>query len=604
MKIDKRHGTEPPDHHRSKPAERAAEWVLSGLGVSPGIAIGPAHVVDLGFVQVPEYRVLPEEVEDELARFAQAVAKSLRQIRKLQAKTSVLPEAAAEEIAYLLEAHTAILSGSRLIRGVEQRIAQDRYNAEYAVHTEIALLAQHFEAMDDAYLAGRIQDIREVGVRLIRNLTERPYQAFSRLPEGSIVIADEVTPADTALMDPRRIAGFGTAIGGAEGHTAIMARSLGMPAVLGLAGLTRSIRSGQTVIVDGTSGRLIVNPTPATLADYRARQAVLAADREQLETLIGLPAETRDGVGIRLQMNIELPREVDAARRLATDGIGLLRTEFMFMNREDLPSEEEQYETLKEIVLGMDGRTVTIRTVDIGGEKLASALGGHLSESANPALGLRAIRLALKEPKLLEAQLAAVLRAGAHGPIRILLPMITTLREIREVRNALARVVRRLKRRRVPFANPLPPLGIMIEVPAAALAADALAQAADFFALGTNDLIQYTLAIDRGDEAVADLYDPLHPAVLRLVQFAADAALRARIPVSVCGEMGGDPRYTALLIGLGIRDLSMSPSSVLTVKRRIRTIDSVASCRRARMILDQSDSGRIAALLDDFNEAS
>jgi len=367
--------------------------------------------------------------------------------------------------------------------------------------------------------------------------------------------------------------------------------------------LLRGVRSGQTVIVDGTAGEIIIEPSAATLAEYQARQEMLAADREQLKTLIDLPAVTRDGVEIRLMANVELPREVDTARSVGADGIGLLRTEFMFMNRADLPSEEEQYRVLREIVAGMGGRPVTIRTLDVGGEKLATALGRHFTECANPALGLRAIRLSLREPKILDTQLAAILRAGAHGPIRILLPMITSPAEVRAVRAALSLVARRLKRRRVPFADPLPPLGVMIEVPAAALGADALAQSADFFALGTNDLIQYTLAIDRGDESVAHLYDPLHPAVLRLIQFAADAALRARIPISVCGEMGGEPRYAALLTGLGIRDLSMAPSKILTVKRRIRTMDSVAACRRARMILDQSDPGRIAALLDDFNEA-
>jgi phosphotransferase system enzyme I (PtsI) len=273
----------------------------------------------------------------------------------------------------------------------------------------------------------------------------------------------------------------------------------------------------------------------------------------------------------------------------------------MFMNRDDLPGEEEQYQALKAIVEGMEGRPVTMRTLDIGGDKLAGPLGGRLPESANPALGLRAIRLSLKERPLLEAQLGAMLRASAHGPVRILLPMISSLSEVRQVRQAMATVIRRLKRRKVKIADPPPPLGVMIEVPGAALSADALAQACEFFAIGTNDLTMYTLAIDRSEEQVAHLYNALHPAVLRLIQFTAEAALRARIPISIGGEIAGDPRYTALLLGLGVRELSMAWPALPRVKQRIRSLDILAASRRASMIMDQSDSGRIAALLDDFN---
>ncbi|MEO3435560.1 phosphoenolpyruvate--protein phosphotransferase [Inquilinus sp. CAU 1745] len=590
---------------RPRPAaERRDDGCLKGLGVAPGVAIGPAHVAEGGFIQAPEYLVLADEIAAECHRLKDAVGKARRQLQKLQAKTSALPEAAAEEISFLLDAHIAILSGSRLLRGAERRIVEDQYNAAYAVQSEIMTLSRQFEALEDTYLAARVQDVKDVGSRLIRNLADRPYQAFSRLTEGSIVVAEEITPADTALMDPRRIAGFCSVIGGAEGHTAIMARSLGLPAVLGVPGLMRRVRPGQTMIVDGAEGLVFVDPPADVLADYRARQISIAAGRAQLRTLIAVPSRTRDGVDISLQINLELPRDVPAAIDLGADGVGLLRTEFLFMNRDDVPSEDEQYESLREIVEGMKGRPVTIRTLDVGGEKLASALGRHVPESVNPALGLRAIRLSLREPQLLASQLSAILRAGAHGPIRILLPMITSGGEVRQVKAALASVVRKLNRAGVPISNPLPPLGAMVEVPAAALSADALAREVDFFALGTNDLIQYTLAIDRGDEAVAHLYDPLHPAVLKLIGLSAEAAGRAGIPVSICGEMAGDPRYTALLIGLGVRDLSMSPAGLLPVKNRIRTIDSAAATRRARMMLDETDSGRIAVLLDDFNDAS
>ncbi len=592
--------TEPPP--RRDPAS-SRERVLTGLAVSPGVAIGPAHVIESGLARVPEYFVPPDEVADEGRRFADATAKARRQLRKLMNKAAGLPESAAEEIRYLLEAHLAIVSDSRLVRGVARRIAEHRLNAEWAVQAELAFIVRQFAAMDDSYLAGRVQDIRDVGSRLIRNLVDRRYPTYSAMAPDAVVLAEEVTPADTALMDPERIGGFATVLGGAEGHTAIMARSLGLPAVLGVAGLLHGIESGQTIVVDGTAGQVVVDPDPATLEHFRHRQARMAAERAQLRALIAVPSVTRDHEAVHLQANIDLPHEVAAALDVAAEGVGLLRTEFSFMNRSDVPTEDEQFETLRAVVEGMQGRPVTLRTLDVGGEKLASALGDRFPPSSNPALGARAIRLSLKEPSLLEAQFAAMLRAGALGPVRILLPMVATQGQLRQAKAILDRVVRRLERRRVAIADPVPPLGAMIEIPGAALAADALARECDFFALGTNDLIQYTLAIDRGDEQVAELYEPLHPAVLRLVQFTTQAALRARIPLSVCGEMAGDARLTALLIGLGIRDLSMSTSSLLRIKQRVRQLDALAARRRADVIMDQSDIARIASLIADFNEA-
>ncbi len=577
------------------------EVVLEGLGVAPGIAIGPAFVHEAGAIPIPEYVVPEAEIEAERDRLRAAVEKALRQLAKLKTKSSALPPSAAEEVGYLLEAHVQMLSNSRLMRGIDRRICEDRVNAEAAVQAEVNAIAEGFESMHDPYLAARVQDVREVGARLLRNLTKTPFQAFKQLPEGSIVVADEITPADTALMDPDRIAGIAAAFGGAESHTAIMARSLGFPAVLGVPGLVGSVRRGDLVIVDGDAGRLVIHPTAATLEAYEHRRTERARLERQLARLTRLPAVTRDGVQISLQANIELPREVEAARAVGAAGIGLLRTEFMFMNRNDVPGEDEQYEVLAGIVKAMAPRPVTIRTLDVGGEKLASALGNRFTPGANPALGIRAIRLSLREPALLEAQLAAILRAGVHGPVRILLPMVATPDEVREVRTILARVARRLLRRGVAIPNDLPPVGAMIEVPGAALAADALARVCDFFALGTNDLTMYTLAIDRGDEQVAHLFNPLHPAVLRLVQFTTEAALRNRIPVSLCGEMAGDPRYTAFLLGLGLRELSMAPSKIPRVKQRIRSLELAAAATRARTIMDQSDTARIAALLDDFN---
>ena len=579
-----------------------AERVLHGLGVSPGVAIGPAFITENGEVPVPERRIEPEDIPAERQRFEQAVQFSLRQLKKLKGKAAALPESAAEEMGYLLDAHVAMLSNSRLVRGVERRIREERVNAERAVQMEIAAIGESFAAMEDVYLAQRIEDVRVVGARLLRNLTQTPYTAFQRLPEGTVILAEDLSPADTALMDPRRVAGFAAVLGGSESHTAIMARALGLPAVLAVAGLFGEVQPGDAVVIDGSGGTVVLNPTAATIERYEERREEFRKEQRQLARLKRVPAVTRDGEEITLEANLELPRELEQALAAGAQGLGLVRTEFLYMNRDDLPDEEEQYQAYKMLVRGMEGKPVTIRTLDVGGDKIAAPFAESLEgEGANPALGLRAIRLSLKERKLLDAQLAAILRASAEGPVRILLPMVSTLAEVRGVREALQQVARRLKRRGLEIADPPPPLGVMIEIPGAALAADALASESDFFAIGTNDLIQYTLAIDRGDERVAYLYNPLHPAVLRLIQFAIEAALRARIPVSVCGEMAGDPRYTALLLGLGIRDLSMAPGNIARVKRRIRHLDLLAAQRRARAIMDQMDETRIASLLDDFN---
>ncbi len=582
-------------------ASSAAEQRLTGLGVSPGIAIGPAYVGDGGELPVHESHIPETEIDAERGRFAEAVAVSLKQLRKLKTKAANLPESAAEEIGYLLDAHLAMLSNSRLVRGVDERVRRSRINAERAVEIEIDEIAKSFAAMRDSYLAARIEDIRVVGTRLIRNLIKKPYVAYSGVPEGAIILADELTPADTALMDPRRIAGFATQFGGADSHTAIVARALGLPAVLAVPALVAQARAAAIVVVDGTEGAVIIDPSPETIADYEARRGLLVREQRHLTRLRRLPAATRDGVEITLEANLELPVELTQATANGAMGLGLVRSEFLYMNRDDLPGEEEQYAVFSGLVRGMEGKPVTVRTFDLGGDKLARSMSDHYLPADNPALGLRAIRLSLQDRRLLDPQLAAMLRAAAEGPLRILLPMISAPGEIRQVREAMEQVARRLRRRGVPVPKPLPPLGAMIEVPGAALAADALAAEADFFAIGTNDLIQYTLAIDRSDEQVAHLYNPLHPAVLRLIQFAIEAALRRGMPISICGEMAGEPRFTALLLGLGLRDLSMAPRNIPRVKQRIRNLDMVAATRRARAIMDQSDSGRIAALIDDFN---
>jgi phosphotransferase system enzyme I (PtsI) len=569
--------------------------ILNGIGISSGVAIGPAYVISQSGAPVPEYEIPAAQTDKELKRLQTAIAKTQRQLSLLKQKAEMLPSGA-EDIALLLEAYKGMLSGSRLVRGVEDMIAKQQLNAEAAIQKQITMIKASFAAMGDDYLAARAADVVEVGNRLIRNLLQQHYNPFAEIPEGSVILAEEITPADMALISPDQVAGIATVFGGVEGHAAIMARALGLPGVCGIGGLLHGIAQGATVIVDGRTGEVIIHPDEDTLQRYRQHQAKKRQEDRKLKSLRDMPAVTTDGAAITLQANIELPRDIETAIESGATGIGLLRTEFMFMNRPDLPDEDEQYKLLAELVQKLDGRPLTIRTLDVGGEKLATALGETVGESVNPALGLRAIRLGLKVPKLLDVQLAAILRVAALGPVRILIPMVSSVSQMRQVRQHLIQVERRLHRRSVRTGD-IPPLGAMIEIPAAALAADALAKVCDFFAIGSNDLTQYTLAIDRGDDRVADLYEPFHPAVLRLLQFAAAAAWRANIPISLCGEMAGDRRATALLLGLGLRELSMSPLRIPAVKQEIRNMAMPQAVAFAEHIMARTDEAEINALL-------
>ncbi len=586
-----------------KNPKQGDEKSYRGLGVSPGIAIGPAYVREHGAIDIPERDITAKQVKDECKRLDGAVDRARRQMARLRAKAGTMSPTAADELNFLVDAYEQMLKDSRLIRGARGRIETSRINAEAAVQGEITDITTAFAAMDDSYIAARIDDIRSVGRRLILNLTQTPVKPFASVPKGSIVIADELTPADTAQLNPERVLGAAADLGGAEGHTAIMARALGLPTVLGVQDMLRHVRNGDMIMVDGTVGRVVVKPERETLSIATRQQKEYRHEARRLERMRDLPAITRDETNVTLQANVELPIEMTLVKTSGARGVGLLRSEFMYMSREDIPSEDEQYESLREVVQASDG-PVTIRTLDVGGEKPAESLLQGMDEKATSALGLRGIRLSLSQPDILETQFRAILRAARHGRVRILLPMVSTVSEVRQARAVLKKAATRLKRRKVSVPDPLPPVGCMIEVPGAALAADALARVSDFFAIGSNDLTMYTLAIDRANEFVASLFDPLHPAVLRLIQFSAEAAHRMQIPVSICGEMAGDPRYTALLLGLGFRELSMAALNIPRVKQRIREIELMAATRRAGLIMDQVDSGRISTLLDDFNEMS
>jgi phosphotransferase system enzyme I (PtsI) len=599
--------TEPGGHLNSKAAAPRGERTLSGIPVSPGIVIGPLFAASEPALTLPPSSATTKTPQAELLRLDEAVALSRKQLAKLRARLSILPEDTQHEIAPLIDAYTQMLSGSRLLRQARRRITEAHVSAEAAVHDEAEALAAIMLGLhgdDAASRQRRADEIRETGRRLLRNLTAAPFRNFAAVPQGAILIAESLRPADAALIDPARVAGLVAEEGGADGHTAIMLRALGVPAVLGVPGLMAAARPGLPAILNGATGQLILSPVAATLAEARRSVTIYTKERQRLARLRRLPAETTDFEPVELQGNLELLAELPLIAQSGAAGVGLFRTEFLFMNRETLPDEAAQAETYRTVIEAMDGDAVTIRVLDWGGEKDIDALTarGLVPETMgqNPALGMRGLRMLLRHTELFETQLAAILRASRAGPVRVLLPMVTNVGEVRTAREIYERVARRLRRRGEKLPEKLPMLGIMIETPGAALAADALALEADFFAIGTNDLCMYALAVDRAATEVATLYDPLHPAVLRLIQFATEAALRLRMPVSVCGEMAANPRLTPLLLGLGIRSFSMNASAVPRVKQAVRGV-SIDDCARfARRVMEQSDPEKIQELVMAF----
>ncbi len=546
---------------------RQPELRLDGTGAAAGIAIG--HVFRLPTLAGNEEpRTLQKaDVRGELDRLHNAIIMAHAELDSSMRGTVGLPANAAEEINRTLEAHKVMLEGSRLTRGVERRILKQMINAEAALQQEVEAISHSFTLLEDRYLAARGADVRAVGALLLTFLLQLPARTIVQAPAGAVIVADDITPNDTAQINPKHIAGLVTSGGGPEGHTAIMARALGLPAVMNVPEALARVQDGDPVILDGREGLVIIHPTAATLRQFKALRERIETSRKELKKLKRLPAKTKDGTLIRLCANLEQPEDVKAAREANADGVGLLRTEFLFMGRDTLPDADEQFEVLRRIVEGMEGKPVTIRTLDVGGEKVPPALARVIGKSANPALGLRGIRLSLAEPDLLTTQFIAALKASKQGPIRLMLPMVTNADEVKVAKALLQKAAKSLG-----YKGKLPELGLMIEVPAAALLADNLAKVSDFFAIGTNDLTQYTLAADRADDKVAALFDSRHPAVLALIERTAKAGAKAKIPVSICGEVAGDARATATLIGLGIRELSMTPSSILTVKKAVRAV--------------------------------
>jgi phosphoenolpyruvate-protein phosphotransferase len=560
----------------------SAEQIFFGHPVSPGIGIGPVHEAAEPALVISHKKIAAVDVAGETSRLEEALTRSRHQLGKLKTRLAALPEHSQAELAPLIDAYLHMLGPSRLMRGIRLRVQDGLMAAEAAVHAEAeahAVAIMDLTGSDRAGRHRRAEEVREIGRRILRNLTRQPFRSFSSLIQGSILAATDLRPADAALIQPTNFAGIITAEGGADGHTAVMLRALGLPAVLGATGVLDAMAPGTLAIIDGDAGEIIVNPTEASLKAAKAKLCALTRTSRVLARLQRLAAETQDGVAIDLLANLELPFELPMIAQSGAHGIGLLRSEFIFMNRESLPDEDTQTRIYRDIVEAMDGDPVTIRVLDWGSDKDVEALSAYLPDSSepNPALGLRGIRLLLRHPVLLETQLAGILRAGAAGPVRIMLPMVSLCAEIHAVRVILDRVWRRLKRKGVRMAAKKPPLGIMVETPAAALAAHHLARYSDFFAIGTNDLTMYTLAADRGLPVGSKLYDPLEPAVLSLIRTTALAADAARIPVSLCGELASRAQAAPLLLGLGIRQLSMHGNAIPRVKHAIRGV-TLAQC--------------------------
>ncbi|HXH04477.1 MAG TPA: phosphoenolpyruvate--protein phosphotransferase [Candidatus Competibacteraceae bacterium] len=574
---------------------------LHGIGVSRGYAIGKAFILQRDQPEITEYVLPPNLIADEIERFLAGVEAARRQLREIRER---IPISAGTDLTSFIDTHLLMLQDSTFTEGPIQLIRQHQCNAEWALKMQRDRVVKVFEEMEDPYLRTRKDDVDHVVRRILRILLAEdggePVAAIaSNRLEGRIVVADDLTPADTILMQHQGIRAFITEYGGPLSHTAILARSLGIPAVVGVRHARRYLQDDEQLIVDGQHGVVLAGFDENVLAYYYRRQEEEVQQRRTLERLKGQPAVTRDRVPIELHANIELPEDVEAVCQVAASGVGLYRTEFLFMNRVSAPDEEEHLASYLHVVKALAGRPITIRTADLGSDKQVDGGRSGGPVATNPALGLRGIRLCLKDLDLFRPQLRAILRASAFGPVRMMIPMLSTLQEVNQVLRLLEETKQELRRRGEPFDEHLP-VGGMIEVPAAAVCAHLFARKLDFLSIGTNDLIQYTLAIDRIDDEVNYLYDPLHPSVLTLIHATIQAGERAGIPVSMCGEMAGDPRYARLLLGLGLTQFSMHPANLLEVKRVINDSDRGELRARVRRLLRIQDPQRLQQLLQEL----
>jgi phosphoenolpyruvate-protein phosphotransferase (PTS system enzyme I) len=576
--------------------EAEMSFSMHGVPVSGGIAIGHAHLVSHALLEVAHYIVPKDLIPQEIKRFEEAVQTVRDDLETIRQQ---LPATAPSELASFINTHLMILADRTISEVPAETIARELCNAEWALKQQMDDLVEQFEQIDDEYLRERKQDVVQVVERVIKVLLGHPSQVPVQQQESAIVlVAHDLSPADAIQFKQHKFAAFITDVGGATSHTAILARSLNIPSIVALQRSRGLIRDGELIIVDGNQGVVVVSPDRDTLAEYRLRQDQWELEQQKLKRIKSTKAVTLDGTPVELHANIEVPDDVVKAKAAGATGVGLYRTEFLFMNRRDMPDEEEQYQAYRKVAEAMKGMPVTIRTLDLGADKEMNP--DTVRSCTNPALGLRAIRLCLSEPLIFHTQLRAILRASHYGNIRILIPMLSNLTELRQSLQMVERAKISLRKQDIPYKENIK-IGGMIEVPAAALCAEAFAKELDFLSIGTNDLIQYTLAIDRTDDTVSHLYNPLHPAVLSLVESTIRACQRQDKSVSVCGEMAGDPSLTRLLLGFGLRQFSMHPAQMLAVKRQVLQSDVPNLTPVARKILGNQDIDKIEPLLQKLN---
>lgn len=568
-------------------------FVLHGIGVSSGIAIGHAQLMAHAALEVPHYAVAKSKLDGEVARFDAAMQATRDE---LQALAGRVPASAPPEFAAFLHLHLMILNDPTLADAPRERIRSQLCNAEWALKQQMDALVAEFQAVEDSYLRERSADIEQVVERVLKELLGHSNAAPRKHAE-SVLVAHDLSPADVVHFKQNRFEAFLTDLGGVTSHTAILARSLNVPAVVSLRHARELIRDRDLLVVDGGGGVVIVNPDKEVLAEYRLRASALQIERRKLARLRSSPAKTFDGTPIELHANIELPGDMEQVQASGATGIGLFRSEFLFLDRNGLPDEDEQFEAYRAVAEEMRGLPVIIRTLDLGADK---QLTGLTHQGDNPALGLRAIRLCLAEPQLFRTQLRAILRAGQFGDVRLLIPMLSSITELRQALHAVEDARNSLRRDGIAFPESMP-IGGMVEVPATAIMLKPFLDALDFVSVGTNDLIQYTLAIDRNDGAVSHLYDPLHPAILQLLASVLKIGERAGKPVAVCGEMAGEMRLTRLLLGLGLREFSMHPANVPEVKQRVLQTDLREAEILARRIVNTHDPDKARAMLERLN---
>jgi phosphotransferase system enzyme I (PtsI) len=575
--------------------EQKKTFVLKGIGVSPGIVIGNAYLYDRLDTQVSFYKLRdPSLVAQETKRFKTALKESERQLRAVKSKLSDL---AGMEPLYIIDVHIMILRDKMFVSRTIDYIRDKCVNAEWAVKMTIDKYREIFEKVEDAYLRGRFSDVQYVGQGILRNLTGEKRETITSIGEGVIIIAADLSPADTAQMKIDRVLGFATDIGGKTSHTAIVARSLEIPAIVGLENITRLVRTDDDIIIDGTAGLVIVNPDPEMLRRYEVKRRDYLDAKEISLKYASLPAITKDKYKVKIGGNIEFVEEIPSAIAHGVEGIGLYRTEFIYINRERLPTEDDHFANYRSVI-GVKGLAwATIRTFDLGGDKFFSD--PKLAKEMNPQMGLRAIRFCLKEMDLFKVQLRAIARASAFGKTRVLFPMISGIEEIREAKRIFGEVRSELIREGIAVGDEIE-IGVMVEVPSAVIMADVLAREVDFFSIGTNDLIQYALAIDRVNDRVTYLYEPLHPAVLRLIKRVVDIGHKAGIPVAMCGEMAGEAACALILVGLELDELSMNPLAIPRVKKIIRGSTLKESKSLLRRVLKFSSAIEVRDYVENY----